>query len=78
MSLMLRQSANEAFLEITEEWLIDCYDENGNGIEPEYLYMQKEVAQILYGLTNLQAQFHVTEFPDGMIKLLPREGIIAH
>jgi hypothetical protein len=78
MLLMLRQSANEAFLEIAEEWLFDCYDEDGEGVEPEYLYMQKDVAQILYGLVDLDVQFYVTEFSNNMVKLLPKEKIIAH
>ena len=78
MSLMLRQSANEAFLEIAEDWLLECYDEDGDGIEPEYIYMHIETAEILYGSIDLEDKFHITKFPNGMVKLLPKEVVIAH
>ncbi len=78
MSLMLHQSASEAFLKIAEDWLLECYDEDGDGIEPEYIYMHIETAEVLYGSINLADKFHITKFPNGMVKLLPKEVVIAH
>ena len=78
MSLMSLQLPNEILLGIVEKWLEECYDEEGEGIEPVYLYTNKCLAQVLYGLTDLHVQFEVTEFSSGMVKLVKREETIAH
>ena len=62
---------NEYVLDVTENWLLDCYEEDG--IEPEYFYVDKSVAQIFYGKTDLTRQFFVVEYKNGMVKLTSKE-----
>lgn len=78
MSLMSPQLPNEMLLGIAEEWLEECYDEEGERIEPIYLYINKCLAQVLYGLTDLHVRFEVTELSSEMVKLVKREETIAH
>lgn len=69
------QPLDEVSLEIAEDWLDDCYEEDG--IEPEYFYMNKAVALILYG--ELAVKFKITDYKTGMIKLVSKEDkAIAH
>jgi len=68
---------DEYFLEVAENWLLDCYEEDG--IEPEYFYIAQSMAQILFGKNNLSEQFYVTKYKTGMVKLLPKEeGLFAN
>ena len=34
---------DELELDVVEDWLLECYEEDGENIEPEYLYMKKEI-----------------------------------
>tara|TARA_R110002167_G_scaffold11843_3_gene51251 strand:- start:772 stop:999 length:228 start_codon:yes stop_codon:yes gene_type:complete len=64
-------SLDEYFLEVAENWLLDCYEEDG--IEPEYFYINKKVAQMFYGKFDLEKQFYVIEYNNGMVKLTSKE-----
>lgn len=78
ISLMLPQSFNDFILEVAEDWLLECYEENGDDFEPEYLYIQKKTAQILYGLNDLETRFSITEHSNGMVKISKKEDTLAN
>jgi hypothetical protein len=75
---MLAQfNSSEYALDIAEDWLADCCEDDG--IEPEYFYIDQSMAQILFGKNNLSEQFYVTKYKTGMVKLLPKEeGLFAN
>ena len=68
---------DELELDVVEDWFLECYEEDGENIEPEYLYMKKETARSLYGTLDLTNQFHVKDYSNGMVKLVKRELYFA-
>ena len=70
MSLTLHQQAKFTKLRTAEEWLFEAYQEDS--VEPEYLYMSKTDALMLYDTEDLSTIFNVVKFNNNMVKLLPK------
>ena len=70
MSLILHQQVKFTKLRTAEEWLFEAYQEDA--AEPEYLYMSKTDALMLYDTEDLSTIFNVVKFDNNMVKLLPK------
>ena len=70
MSLTSQQQAKFTKLRTAEEWLFEAYQEDA--VEPEYLYMSKTDALMLYDTEDLSTIFNVEKFNNNMVKLLPK------
>ena len=70
MSLILHQQVKFTKLRTAEEWLFEAYQEDA--AEPEYLYMSKNDALMLYDTEDLSTIFNVVKFDNNMVKLLPK------
>jgi len=70
MSLILHQQVKFTKLRTAEEWLFEAYQEDA--AEPEYLYMSKTDALMLYDTEDLSTIFNVEKFNNNMVKLLPK------